>query len=352
MEGENEALKNANLELTNQLAMHEDDGDDLGGLGSPGGGLDFASNMQDKERMMQLEAENNELLIKLEAAEQAAASSAPPTEATDGAAVGKAVEEAKAALEAQVKTLEGELKALRGEIEAKSSEAQGKAGEAVAAREAAVAAAKEIERLKEQLTKAVQVASLLKSKVKDKDEQLVKQAQGSADGQAQAVALAESQSRVSELEQAVGEREQALQQAANKVADGETSLGQAKAREAALQQEATDLAKKLEAAASAAAAPPPPPAAPLTPGGEGSGQALAMQQLQNQIHEKDKQLENLKSTLDESTKLKDNEIKLVSTAFYEIGLELQQRWRAPPQPRSWLGQQRRRLQQERAPFGA
>ena len=77
-----------------------------------------------------------------------------------------------------------------------------------------------------------------------------------------------------------------------------------------------------------------------------------MQQLQNQLHEKDKQLENLKSTLDESTKLKDNEIKLVSTAFYEIGLELQQRWRAPPQPRSWLGVQRRRLQQERAPFGA
>ena len=70
------------------------------------------------------------------------------------------------------------------------------------------------------------------------------------------------------------------------------------------------------------------------------------------LHEKDKQLENLKSTLDESTKLMDNEIKLVSTAFYEIGLELQQRWRAPPQPRSWLGVQRRRLQQERAPFGA
>ena len=36
---------------------------------------------------------------------------------------------------------------------------------------------------------------------------------------------------------------------------------------------------------------------------------------------------NTKQQLEETTKLKDHEIKLVSTAFYEVGLELQKRWK-------------------------
>ena len=127
--------------------------------------------------------------------------------------------------------------------------------------------------------------------------------------------------------------------------DTKASLAAAQAREATLVQEKATLEANLKQATEI-----PAPAA--TPTDDfGGGQQLAVQNLQNQLHEKDKALENLKSTLDESTKLKDSEIKLVSTAFYEIGLELQQRWRAPPQPRSWLGAHRKRLQSERAPAG-
>lgn len=54
---------------------------------------------------------------------------------------------------------------------------------------------------------------------------------------------------------------------------------------------------------------------------------LTIQSLQSQLAEQEKNLANTKQQLEESTKLKDNEIKLVSTAFYEVGLELQKRWK-------------------------
>ena len=55
-----------------------------------------------------------------------------------------------------------------------------------------------------------------------------------------------------------------------------------------------------------------------------------IQSLQTQLTEQEKNLANTKQQLEESTKLKDNEIKLVSTAFYEVGLELQKRWKVFP----------------------
>lgn len=122
----------------------------------------------------------------------------------------------------------------------------------------------------------------------------------------------------------------------------EAAVAEANGRAEALVQERAALQSRLEQAEKAVSEAP----------AQMPGHELGIQNLQAQMNEKDKQLENLKSTLDEATKLKDNEIKLVSTAFYEIGLELQQRWRAPPQPKSWLGTQRRKLQQERAPFAA
>eukprot|EP00658_Telonema_sp_P-2_P020963 TRINITY_DN18323_c0_g1_i2.p2 TRINITY_DN18323_c0_g1~~TRINITY_DN18323_c0_g1_i2.p2 ORF type:complete len:135 (+),score=37.51 TRINITY_DN18323_c0_g1_i2:192-596(+) len=76
---------------------------------------------------------------------------------------------------------------------------------------------------------------------------------------------------------------------------------------------------------------------------------LTIQSLQAQLSEQEKNLANTKQQLDESTKLKDNEIRLVSTAFYEVGLELQKRWKAPQIGKTWLSKRRQQINQERRP---
>merc|ERR1712159_254920 len=68
LQADNQSLKTSNLELTNQLAMKDDDDDEmsLGGFSSPTGGMDFASSMAEKERVMRLEQENNDLKATVE----------------------------------------------------------------------------------------------------------------------------------------------------------------------------------------------------------------------------------------------------------------------------------------------
>jgi len=305
LQADNQSLKTANLELTNQLAMKDEEEDDtLGGYGlSSPTGLDFQSNMAEKERVMRLEQENIDLKAALEAAGAEAA----------GAEAAGAVQVELAALQARADAAEASVGSLTQEKEA---------------------AEKEVARLKEQLTKAVNVASMLKQKVKDKDEQLMAQAQGVSQD---AGASAATEVRVGQLEEALREKEQELASATKLT---ETEALRREEKIAALQDEVSNLTEQLQQNKT-----------DLVQGSEMAGQKLAVQDLQNKMHDKDKQIENLKSTLDESTKLKDSEIRLISTAFYEIGLEVQQRWRAPPPGRSWLAVQRKKLQSERAPFG-
>jgi len=163
-----QALKTDNLSLSNELALKDDDDDDGLGMGSPGG-LDFQSSMAEKERVMRLEQENKDLQAALKAAQ------------TGG--TGNAAGDAKAAKE--IEALKAKLDAQQEEATASLQRAEKKQQEVSV--EAAVAK-KECERLKEQLTKAVGVAGLLKTKnadfqkmLKEKDNQLMANAQAGTD---------------------------------------------------------------------------------------------------------------------------------------------------------------------------
>eukprot|EP00656_Telonema_subtile_P007373 TRINITY_DN13464_c0_g1_i1.p1 TRINITY_DN13464_c0_g1~~TRINITY_DN13464_c0_g1_i1.p1 ORF type:complete len:546 (-),score=268.28 TRINITY_DN13464_c0_g1_i1:247-1884(-) len=321
--GENQQLKTSNLELQQEIALQDDfdasPGSNLGGLGMSGGLRDSMANAESGAALAEAQALNAHLQQENEALH------------TSIAGLEERVSSQKLQ-EINYETTEDKLTAQQAEAQREIARLS----------EQLQITDQEVARLKEAYTKAVQVAQSLKSRLSAKQTNTA------------------GEDQLAELQQQLDYTENKLQAAEEKAATAEHSLqsrgsemraldGELKSaqeeneglkdrlREVVAQGEM--LNRRLDNTESSQ----------MGDTQEMSAHKLTIQSLQTQLAEKEKSLCNTQQQLDESAKLKDHEIKLVSTAFFEVGLELQKRWKAPQLNKTWLSKRRQTLNERRGP---
>lgn len=205
----------------------------------------------------------------------------------------------------------------------------------------------EITRLKEAYTKAVQVCQSLKTRLS------AKQASGAGEERADQLQqeVNTTEQKLHEAQERACEAERALQGKASEMRALEDDLKCVHEETEGLKERLREIVSQNEMLNRRLEHNEHSQMVQSDENSELATHKMTIQSLQSQLAEQEKNLANTKQQLDESTKLKDNEIKLVSTAFYEVGLELQKRWKAPQVGKTWLSKRRQMINQERRPTG-
>lgn len=311
---ENQSLKTSNLELQQEIALNDDDS------GTPLGmqlGGDLMSGFGEAENSAAL-AEQQAIVAQLQQENESLKATIAATASKDaGAEADRMQESAAQQAEAQreITKLTEQLAITDGEVV----------------------------RLKEAYTKAVQVCQTLKTRLQDTTKQ---------SGEVGAEKLAELQemvnskeTQVQDLEERACGAERELQSKGTEMRALEDDLSFAREENEGLRNRLTELSSQNEMAQRQLA--DSASAGSTDESAEMSAHKQTIASMQVQLTEQEKNLANTKQQLEETTKLKDHEIKLVSTAFYEVGLELQKRWKSPQVGKTWLSKKRQQISQER-----
>eukprot|EP00657_Telonema_sp_P-1_P009405 TRINITY_DN3587_c0_g1_i1.p1 TRINITY_DN3587_c0_g1~~TRINITY_DN3587_c0_g1_i1.p1 ORF type:complete len:283 (+),score=114.15 TRINITY_DN3587_c0_g1_i1:181-1029(+) len=201
----------------------------------------------------------------------------------------------------------------------------------------------EIVRLKEAYTKAVQVCQSLKTRLSSKQT-----AETGVDKTAEIQQqLDQSEQSLHEAQERACEAERALQSRGSEMRAIEDDMKCAHEENEALKARLREVVSQNEILSRSLQHHEAEQASKTSDTAEMSAHKDTIESMQTQLADQEKNLTNAKQQLEESTKLKDNEIRLVSTAFFEVGLELQKRWKAPQGGKTWLSKRRQMVNQER-----